>query len=211
MVIKRGCAPPDAQAYKRKLLGLCAARGRDLLFQRHALSLLPNCDWRRGDCIGIFMPDGVAFDAAAVKEAVAEGLRKCLASARFALYPRNRWTGCGRAWDQFLLLEGVHGLASAVWPLWVPSTDIGRPRGEDASKCTPLPNVPIASSQGCPPAPGVGATAQGLWDPSVVYQGVFAPASSNEDPNAHADRGEIAERRRIAGVFFGPTRCPQAS
>ena len=152
IVFRRGQTSASALAYRKHILRLCASHCPRLLARRLALCMLPNGDWRNTSDIEIFMPDGIAFDAETVRESVAESLRKCLAGRRYRIYPRSRWTRCDEAWDQFLLLEGCHGLARAAWASWAReanavASDVGTARRSDgprpSEKALPPHDAPV--------------------------------------------------------------------
>ena len=118
LVVLRGRPSADAIAYRQAVIRLAMARGPRLLAKRLALHMLPNGDWRVKGMIQVFVPEHVAFNRPRIVEVVSEGIQACLADTRPTVYPRHRWTRGDTAWDEFIMLESVHGLLSAVWPAW---------------------------------------------------------------------------------------------
>ena len=122
--ILRGTPSCEAQAYRRQLLRLCLSRGSRLVEKRAALATLPNGDWRRRDAIEVYVPVGAVIDEGRIKHVVASSLTSILCNSKLTVYPRHRWTKGDVAFDEVILMEGIHGVASAVWPLW--AKDVGR-------------------------------------------------------------------------------------
>ena len=58
---------------------------------------------------------GVPVDRDRIALVVSSAIHRCLASRQMTIYPRHRWTRGDQAWDDFIMLEAVHGLVSAVW------------------------------------------------------------------------------------------------
>lgn len=116
--IRRGTPPADAVAFRTQLLRLCLARGPKLLQRHVALACLPNGDWRLRDVVEVHLPEAVDVTKERIADLVADAVQVVLAGRQIKLYPRHRWTGIDDALDQMCLLEGIHGLASAVYPLW---------------------------------------------------------------------------------------------
>lgn len=122
LVVLRGQPSLECRLFQRQLLRLCLARGGRLAQKRLALMTLPNGNWARHDRIEVFVPPGLAYDRERIAAVVADSLEAVLVPGAFRVYPRNRWTQVDLAFDEFCLLEGVHGLASVVYPLWAAET-----------------------------------------------------------------------------------------
>ena len=117
--IIRGQGPSEeAQRYRRNLLRLCLAQGGRLLQRRLSALTLPNGDWRVADEIQVYVPPGLEYDAQQVASTVAWSLQQLVVPGQFTIFPRSRWTKDDVAFDEFCLLEGIHRLASIVYPLW---------------------------------------------------------------------------------------------
>jgi len=127
--IRRGSPPAGAIAYRKHLLRLCMSRGARLVERRLALVTLPNGDWRRQDCVEVYLPEGVDCDVEQIMVVVSQALVCVLAGASFTVYPRHRWTRADESFDQVCLLEGIHGLASATFPIWAASLSSARRPG----------------------------------------------------------------------------------
>ena len=112
--IKRGTPPPECLHYKRQLLALAMARGSRMLARRLALWSLPNGDWTKRE-IDVWVPEGVDINRERIVAIVSHSLQKVVSGVRMTVYPRHRWTRSDEAFDQFLLLEGLHQLASQTW------------------------------------------------------------------------------------------------
>lgn len=174
LVVKRGAPPDDAVRHRKHLFRLSMARGSRLLARRLALQLLPNGDWRKRGCVEVYMPDGVPYSHARIADVVAGAIHQCLAASRFCTYPRHRWTRGDRAWDEFIMLESVHGLASAVWPKFC--AEISRPARRS----------PLAAGQLVAPSPSRFAPQPSLPAPPADASG--QDSQSTEPP--HAATGE---------------------
>lgn len=118
LVIRRGRPAADAESFRRHVLRLCLARGSRLLERRLALWCLPNGDWRSQGVVEVYVPMHAEVNRAALVETVASSLCAVLLPGKFQVYPRTRWTRSDTAFDEFCLLEAVHGLASAIFPRW---------------------------------------------------------------------------------------------
>ena len=91
----------------------------DFFTKKASLSYLPNGDWSRRDRIEVWVPNAVQHvNKAQIVSAVSEALCHILAGSKMTVYPRHRWTRADAAFDEFCLLEGIHGLASLVFPQW---------------------------------------------------------------------------------------------
>lgn len=120
IVLMRGEASPDAVRYRKSVLTLCTGRGGGALRRLACMDLLPNGDWRRSGCVEVFVANGISYDHGRVASVVGAALRQSLTSTQMTPHPRSRWAKGDEAWNQFLLLEGIHGLLSTVWPERVP-------------------------------------------------------------------------------------------
>lgn len=115
MVIIRGRPPADAVAYRRDIMNLCMQRGSKILSRRLSLELLPNGDWRKRGVVEVYIPENVPCDHERIREVVSSAIHQSLASCHMTVFPRHRWTNGDKAFDNFILLEALHGLVSAVW------------------------------------------------------------------------------------------------
>ncbi|CAK0829047.1 unnamed protein product, partial [Prorocentrum cordatum] len=132
--IKRGEPPPDAVLYRKHLIRLCMARGSRLLAKRLCIQSLPNGDWRRRGVIEVYVPEGIDYDRTRIADVVGRGIQSCVAGRRFKVYPRSRWTGADQAFDEFVMMEAIHGMVSAIWATWCSvAGSLGPHRGAHAS------------------------------------------------------------------------------
>ncbi|CAK0795464.1 unnamed protein product, partial [Prorocentrum cordatum] len=116
--IRRGRPPPEATPCKRHLLCLSLARGSRLIEKKTALHHLPNGDWRDREHVDIWILEGIDINESEIKKSVSEALEVVLLGARFTRWPRSKRAGSDVAMDEFILLDGIHGLGSAVWAIW---------------------------------------------------------------------------------------------
>ncbi|CAK0788085.1 unnamed protein product [Prorocentrum cordatum] len=149
--IRRGRPPPEATPRKRHLLCLSLARGSRLIEKKTALHHLPNGDWRDREHVDIWIPEGIDIDESEIKKSVSEALEVVLLGARFTRWPRSRWAGSDVAMDEFILLDGIHGLGSAVWAIWAKEMARGskrRPRLGDGGALPAAAAGPAAADGG---------------------------------------------------------------
>ena len=110
----RGQPPAAATLYRlRCIQALTIGWTRSSTMQRRALlRLLPLGDWRKRDCVEIFVDESV--EELPPKEDfawnIANSLTQGLAWHKLAKYPRSRWLGCEAAISQPILLDACHGL-----------------------------------------------------------------------------------------------------
>lgn len=135
IVIRFGPQPADAIAYRARALRMLCSAGRSLISKFVALNKFPNGDWRRHDCIEIWLdtpPNRRSqVDEYKLKRLATEGIVFCFAAKAFMVYPKYRWTGADECVDQFLGLGICHGLLSASYPSWARS--MGVKAGRSAS------------------------------------------------------------------------------
>ncbi|CAK0802980.1 unnamed protein product, partial [Prorocentrum cordatum] len=101
--------------------------------------------------VDIWIPEGIDIDESEIKKSVSEALEVFLLGARFTRWPRSRWTGSGVAMDEFILLDGIHGLGSAVWAIWAKEMARGskkRPRLGDGGALPAAAAAPAAADGG---------------------------------------------------------------
>ena len=109
-----GAPPDDAQRYRRQCIeSLTLGWSMTSTWQRRVLlSMLPSGDWRKRDCVEVYLP--VNTDPLPEKRVVAadmaRGLTRGLAWYRLAIYPRHRWLGCEAAISQPAIIDACHGL-----------------------------------------------------------------------------------------------------
>jgi hypothetical protein len=119
--IKHGTPPVSARRYAYQLMRLCLSRGTRLVRKILALKLLPNGDWRNHDAVEIYLPHGSDANIDDIAGVVSDGIcMVCLGDKLKKIY-RERWHGSDIAWDQFLRLEGVCGIASNTFPAFLTS------------------------------------------------------------------------------------------
>ena len=83
--------------------------------RRRWLEKLPNGNWLDTTTVEMYLPPGTGFDLEVLKKDVVNGLTMALCGASFRTYPRPRWLGCEISTIQVVLMEAVHGLATAIF------------------------------------------------------------------------------------------------
>jgi hypothetical protein len=121
IIVKHGAPPMSARLYARQLLRLCLARGTRLVKKIVALKLLPNGDWRNQRGIEIYVPIGANVDIATIGDVVADGVCMVALGDKLKKIYKDRWHGADLAWDQFVRLEGICGIASNTFPSFLES------------------------------------------------------------------------------------------
>lgn len=193
LVVMRGRPPRAAQEYRQHLLRLCMARGSRLLAKRLYLSRLPNGDWRKREVVEVYVPEHVSVDRSRIAEVVGDALQQCVAGAHLTTYPRHRWTKADRALDDCIMLDAIHGLLSAVFPLWCRECGaIGASSGisEIAQQAggVALVNPRFPALQDMPEAPA-----------EPLAQAKDAPTAEHSSPQtADAAREDNETHRRVA-------------
>ncbi len=80
--------------------------------------------------VEVYIPENVEFEKGKIAEMVGDALQRCVAGRRVGTYPRSRWTGGDQAWDDFIMLDAIHGICSEIWPRWCRQCGpVGRGRG----------------------------------------------------------------------------------
>jgi len=82
-------------------------------------------------------------DRSRIAEVVAASLVSILARAKMPTYPQSRWTGAAEAFDAVVLLEAIHGLGAAVWPLWAAEARDATASSRPPAAPLPRPELPM--------------------------------------------------------------------
>jgi hypothetical protein len=127
VVVVRTPPPARAETFRRALMRLSLDRGPRLLEKRLVVGFLPNGDIRLRDRVQIYIPVGVPYDIDQVRDSVSKSCAECLAGALFTMYPRHRWLNADRAFDEYLLLDGLCGLALPSFQLF--AAELRKPGG----------------------------------------------------------------------------------
>ena len=114
LVVIPGHPPPAVQAYQDFCLNLFGKTGAKQNTKQYLIRTLVNGDWRRKDCLELYVPPGHVYDLQEPKLNVTKDLLVALTSKVFSKYPRHRWLGCDVATDEVGLLECIHVLRSAA-------------------------------------------------------------------------------------------------
>eukprot|EP00971_Amphidinium_carterae_P036783 723281-Amphidinium_carterae.1 len=111
LVIKRGRCSVDAQQHKQRVLQVFSVGSGKSISQLMLLAVLPNGDWRVGDCVEHYVQDEVPLDAyPAIATAMESGLMLSLLAKKPTVWCRHRWTGCQAALCELGLLTAIHSL-----------------------------------------------------------------------------------------------------
>lgn len=207
VVVLKGDPPAECQAVRRHLLRLCCSRGPRLLQRKAMLMALPNGDWRRRDRIEVWVPNvGVEYDHSQIAESVAASLLAVLAGCQFTVYPRHRWTRSDEAFDEFILLEGIHGLASAAFGPWAAEVaGRGSSAGAQGVSAPGAPGLPLEDMP--PQLEGV------ILDedrPSLVAPEEDVPSDSAFESSWERARVEHDTNRRRAAEWLATNPLPRA-
>ncbi|CAK0909909.1 unnamed protein product, partial [Prorocentrum cordatum] len=165
-----------------------------------SLAYLPNGDWRKRDCVEVYLPENATYDEDYVKEVISESLTRCLVGARFTVYNRSKWTRSDSAWDEFCLLEGCHGLASAAWERWCrEARDLAASQFDGA-------NAPTVPHDAAASLLHLAAVMDAPMYDSSGDANVPKPDADKHDSSkqarANAHREEHALHRRLATTFL---------
>ena len=112
MRVREGLVNPEWKVYKVQLLKLCLEDGTKIVEKVASLKLLPNGDWREFGMVEVRVPVGSNPDVQRIQDVVAEGTSSTICGARFTRWRQERWEGAEKSWSEWLLLEGINGLAT---------------------------------------------------------------------------------------------------
>ena len=182
-----------------------------MILKRAALHL-PNGDWRRRDLIDVWLPPGLVVNEDRIKDVLASSLVAILARCKLTVYPMHRWTGADAAFDEVLLMEGVHGLASLTWPHW--AKEAGKPPTKTPGSAQTVA-VAVAVGDGAaleevpeeqPPLPGTingdAARVVAVQESEEAVPPAAVPDSSSNGFDAQAAAEENERHRREAGLWL---------
>ena len=133
LVIQRGPPPAEVLAYQDFILSTFCQTGSRVSERQLLLKKVCTGDWRREDCLEVYLPIGFTIDETSVKDTVMKVLIYCLCRKVYALYPRHRWFGSDAATDQVGLRVALYGLGQEAFRLMCASSDRNRqaaPSGE---------------------------------------------------------------------------------
>ena len=106
----RGVLPAEAKAYQQFILRLFASTGSRIPEKHFLLTTLANGDWRKSDCVEVYVAPGLKIDERTLLDGIVRGLVFALSHRCFMTFPRHRWTGCDLAIDQVGLALAIHNL-----------------------------------------------------------------------------------------------------
>ena len=86
----------------------------------------PNDDWRDRSKISIYIPAGSEYNKDELAEFVGNGLAQLFASVSLPMYQRHRLAGNREAIGIFAMMEAIHGLTSACFPIFAAMNRVGR-------------------------------------------------------------------------------------
>ena len=184
----RGSPPLDVIAYQQAMLSLFLSRGTKLRERRFLLSKLPNGDWRKRDCVDVYVPEHEPVrTAAAIAPRLIRGILVALTGRTFTSYPRHRWTGADIALDEFGLLDAVHGIGTRAFMRYLALTS--------KKKEPPAPpvDVPPAEPLLALPAPEAVAAAPDVAMGRADEEPADEGAEGGEDDGAPAVAAEIGD------------------
>jgi hypothetical protein len=117
--VRRGEPPVEAAAFREATLDLFLKRGPYARSRRAILATVLNGDWRDREHVQVYLVPGDQRDEAAIRTQVVNEVCWALAGRVPHTYPRHRWTGACRAFDDVGLVQSVHGLAAAAYQHWL--------------------------------------------------------------------------------------------
>ena len=114
--LRGGALSAEAQSHKACVLKIFLSSGRNRNFRRTMLTYLANGDWRDRQCVQYFPRPHE--DITRVPHMLANGIVSALFGSQVPLWPRSRWKGADIVVSQIALLDSVHGLLSAAYPVF---------------------------------------------------------------------------------------------
>ena len=116
VLVLRDVSPPaDILPFKRHVMALVLARGRNMVMKRLLMQCLPNGNWQRRDRIEIYVPPGPEVCIPSLAAVVAEAIVTIVAGARYTTYSANRWTKADEALDEIALMDIFCGVGSEAF------------------------------------------------------------------------------------------------
>ena len=186
-----GVPSEDVLAHRKFVLDTLCNTGRNLAVRRYLLQTFATGDWKKTDCIEVYVRPGQKYEAEELRAKVANALVLGLTGTLFRVYPRHRWLGADITVDQIALCQSVHGLASAAVRHMLTGS---LPRDSDM----PEPEL------------GDAGTSDMLFPPGTLSSGSRVP---QEEAEQHASVGEEVfmdpaemDVDRQGNVFLDPTQ-----
>ena len=115
LVVLPGTSSVKAAQHRDYVLDLFCNTGSKVALKQYLLKKLPNGNWQDHSQIQVFVPPGMEYCEANIKEQVLSGLLLVLSGKLFRTFPRHRWLGADNAVDEVGLCEAVHGLLSQAF------------------------------------------------------------------------------------------------